>query len=163
MTRELLIECNNYAGITSQERCNMIQEYVKQHIEPHCQLKYVQMIETQVVQNLIQPTIIVIYEEGDHQLLINTIDKILLDIGVTAIKAVVTKITTRALETALAGSGLGLLAGGSTRNGRAALATTVLGAILGGIIGSAIEKRILELVTTKESGNWIIHPIAQRG
>jgi len=161
MTKELLIECNNYAGITSEERCKMIQQYVTQSIQSHCQLKYVQMIEAQVVPNLIQPTIIVIYEEGEHQLLINTIDRILLDIGVTAIKAVVTKIATKALETALAGGGLGLLAGGSSKNAKAALATTVLGALLGGIIGSAIEKRVLELVTTKESGNWIIHPIVQ--
>ncbi|MDC8451303.1 MAG: complement resistance protein TraT [Candidatus Nitrosotalea sp.] len=119
------------------------------------------MTEIEILPNLIQPTLTIKYENGDHAALVETLDKILLDVGITAIKAVVNKIVTRAVEGVLAGSGVGLVAGASSKNARAALGATLVGALLGGIIGNIIENRILELVSTKERGMWNHQPYVQ--
>lgn len=162
MTHELVIECNNYSGIVSQDRCNLLEEYVRQNMKNICTMKNVKMTEIEILPNLIQPTLIIKYDNGDHAALVETIDKILFDIGVTAIKAVVNKIVTRAVEGALAGGGVGLVAGTSSKNAKAALGATLVGALLGGIIGNIIENRILELVSTKEHGKWSHQPYLQR-
>lgn len=162
MTHELVIECNNYSGMVSQDRCNLLSEYVKQNMKNICKIKDVQMREIEILPNLIQPTLVIKYDNGDHTALVETIDKILFDVGVTAIKAVVNEIVTRAVEGALAGGGVGLVAGASSKNTKAALGATLVGALLGGIIGNIIENRILELVSTKERGKWSHQAYLQR-
>lgn len=159
MTKEIVMECNNYSGVPSDERCRTVKEYVTEEIRSKCTLHNVIAKETQIQDNLIQPTLIVRYENGNDELLIQELDQILLDIGITAIKAVVSKIASRAAEAALVGGGVGLLAG--SRSGGGALATTLVGVLLGGLIGSGIEKGIIELVAAKESGQWITEEIPQ--
>jgi outer membrane lipoprotein SlyB len=162
MTHELVIECNNYSGAISQDRCNLLAEYVKQNMKNLCKIKDVQMKEIEILPNLIQPTLIIKYDNGDHTALVETVDKILFDVGVTAITAVVNEIVTRAIEGAFAGGGVGLVAGASSKNAKAALGATLVGALLGGIIGNIIENRILELVSTKERGKWSHQPYLQK-
>ncbi|NHI03210.1 hypothetical protein DYY67_1041 [Candidatus Nitrosotalea sp. TS] len=162
MTRELVMECNNYMGPSSIDRCNMIQEYVAQTVRSACNLKTVKMIEVEVMPNLIQPTLVIKYENGEPSQLVEVVDKILFDIGITAIKAVVNEVVTKTIEGALTGGGAGLVAGATSKNAKAALAGTFLGALLGGIIGNFIENRIAELVSTKEHGGWIHQPILQQ-
>ncbi|MGH2613225.1 MAG: glycine zipper 2TM domain-containing protein [Rhabdochlamydiaceae bacterium] len=162
MTHELVIECNNYSGIASRDRCNLIEEYIRQNMKNLCRIKSVKMTEIEVLPNLIQPTLVIRYDNGDHGALVETLDKILLEIGITAIKAVVNEIVTRAVEGALTGGGTGLVAGASSKNAKAALGATLVGALLGGIIGNSIENRILELVSTKEHGRWNHQPYLQK-
>ncbi len=159
MKKEIIMECNNYTGIPSDERCRTVEEYVTKGIKSKCTLDNVIAKETQIQDNLIQPTLIVRYKNGNDKLLIQELDQILMDIGIIAIKAVVTKIASRSVEAAMAGGGAGLLAG--SRSGSGALATTLLGALLGGIIGSTITRGIIELVATKESGQWITEEVSQ--
>lgn len=161
MTHELVMECNNYSGVVSQDRCNLLKEYVQKNMKHICTIRDVKMTEIEVLSNLIQPTLTIKYDNGDHAALVETLDKILFDVGITAIKAVVNNIVTRAVEGALAGGGVGLVAGTSSKNAKAALGATLVGALLGGIIGNIIENRILELVSTKEHGRWNHQPYLQ--
>lgn len=157
--KEIMIECNNYVGVMSDERCRTVEEFVKEKIKDHCELKNVMMKETQIQDNLIQPTLTIRYNIGETQPLIELIDQSLIEIGVTAIKIVVSKIVSRAVEGALAGGGVGLVAG----KGSNPTATTLIGALVGGLIGSAIEKRVIEYVATKNSGNWLFEEIKVSG
>ena len=111
MKKEIIMECNNYTGIPSDERCRTVEEYVTKGIKSKCTLDNVIAKETQIQDNLIQPTLIVRYKNGNDKLLIQELDQILMDIGIIAIKAVVTKIASRSVEAAMAGGGAGLLAG----------------------------------------------------
>ncbi|PJC50527.1 MAG: hypothetical protein CO032_04325 [Nitrosopumilales archaeon CG_4_9_14_0_2_um_filter_34_16] len=157
--KEMMIECNNYFGEMSEDRCRTVEEYIKEKIKDHCELNKVAMKEIQIQDNLIQPTLTIRYNTGETQSLIELIDEALIEIGVAAIKIVVSKIVSRAVEGALAGGGTGLVAGKSTNP----VATTLIGALIGGLVGSAIEKRITEYVATKNSGNWIFEKIKVSG
>lgn len=153
--KEIMIECNNYVGTMSEERCRTVEEFIKEKMKNQCELKKVIMKETQIQDNLIQPTLTIRYSTGETQPLIELIDQSLIEIGITAIKIVVSEIVSRAVEGALAGGGTGLIAG---RNNNP-VATTLIGALVGGLIGSAIEKRIIEYVATKNSGAWLVEEI----
>ena len=157
MKKDIVIECNNYSGIASEERCRTIEEYVTKKISSECNVLRIKMNETQIQDNLIQPTLVIRFENGNNELLIGQLDQALLEIGVTAINAIISKIVSRAVEAALVGGGIGLLAGSRSDT----LATTVIGALIGGLIGSSIEKGIIELVATKEFGKWITGTIPQ--
>ena len=157
--KEIMIECNNYFGAMSEERCRSVEEYVKEKIKSHCELKDVVMKETQIQDNLIQPTLTIRYNTGEAQPLIELVDQSLIEIGVTAIKIVVSKIASRAVEGALAGGGVGLIAGKKSNP----VAITLIGALIGGLIGNSIEKRTIEYVATKDSGNWLIKEIKATG
>lgn len=157
--KEIMIECNNYFGDMSEERCRTVEEFVKEKIKDQCELKEVSMKETQIQDNLIQPTLSIRYETGETQSIIELVDQSLIEIGITAIKLVVSRITSRAVEGALVGGGTGLVAG---RNNNP-VAITLIGALVGGLVGSAIEKRIIEYVATKNSGNWLIEEIKVGG
>ncbi len=164
MTHELIVECNNYSGIPSDERCRTVEDYVREGLTGQCTLQNVKMQERQIQENLIQPTLTIRYnEDGNGGLLIENLDSILVDIGISAIKAVVSEITSRGVEGALLGGGAGLLAGGASENNDDSLATTVIGALIGGLLGKSIEKRILKLVAQKKSGQWITEEIPQLG
>lgn len=162
MTHELVLECNNYSGTVSQDRCKMISKYVRENMQQICNVVNIEMREIEILPNLIQPTLVIKYNDGDHVALVEALDKILFDIGVTAIKAVVNEVITKAVEGIIAGGGVGLVAGASSKNAKAALGATLIGALLGGIIGNVLENRILELVSTKEHGRWNHQPILQR-
>jgi len=157
--KEIMIECNNYVGTMSEDRCRTVEEFVNEKMKDQCELRKVLMKETQIQDNLIQPTLSIRYETGETQSLIQLIDQSLIEIGITAIKIIVSKIASRAVEGALAGGGTGLIAG---RNSNP-VATTLIGALVGGLVGSAIEKRIIEYVATKESGNWLFEEIRVSG
>lgn len=154
MTHELLIECNNYCGSPSPERCAAIEKYLKQKIDRKCANSSVKMAEIEVTSNLINPQIVIRYANPDHAYVMNHVDNLLLEVGLCAAKAVVSKIVSHAVEGALAGGATGAVLGSSSRKGNNALAAMFVGALLGGLAGSLAEKGILELVATKESGTW---------
>ena len=101
--KEIMIECNNYFGEPSEQRCRLVEKLVEEEIKDDCKLKDIVMKEVQVQDSLIQPIITIRYDAGETQLLTELIDRSLIEIGVTAIKMVVSKIASRAVEGALAG------------------------------------------------------------
>ena len=155
MKKELVIRCNNYAGIPSEERCRTLEDYVIAHLESSYTVNDVKMYETQIEKNLIYPELVIRYDSvNDDFPIIEKLDQILLEIGVSAIKAIVSKIVSRAVEGALGGGLLGLVTGGTTRNSNAALITTLIGGLIGGVIGNSIERQLPLLVAWKEQGKW---------
>ena len=91
--------------------------------------------------------------------IIELVDQSLIEIGITAIKVVVSRIASSAAEGALAGGGVGLVAG----KGSSQAATTLIGALVGGLIGDTVKKRVVEYVATKSSGDWIAEKIKTSG
>ena len=79
--------------------------------------------------------------------------------GITAIKMVVSRIASSAAEGALAGGGVGLVAG----KDNSPAATTLIGALVGGLIGGMVKKRVVEYVATKSSGDWVAEKIKTPG
>ena len=155
MKKELVIRCNNYAGVPSEERCHTLEDYVSAYLKSLCTVKNVKMHEAQIEENLIYPELVIRYDSvNDDFPIIEKLDQILLEIGVSAIKAIVSKIVSRAVEGALGGGLLCLIAGGSSRDSNAALVTTIIGGLIGGIIGDSIEKQLPLLVAWKEHGRW---------
>lgn len=155
MKKQLVIHCNNYAGLPSEERCHTLQNYVKAHLKSLCTVKDVKLHETQIAKDLIYPELVIQYDSvNDDFPIIEKLDQILLEIGISAIKAIVSKIVSRAVEGALGGGLLGLIAGGSSRNSNAALAATIICGLIGGVIGNSIEKQLPLLVAWKEHGRW---------
>lgn len=155
MKKELVIRCNNYTGVPSEERCRTLEDYVIAHLKSSYTIKDVKMHETRIEENLIYPELVILYDSvNDDFPIIEKLDQILLEIGVSAIKAIVSKIVSRAVEGALGGGLLGLTTGGTTRNTNAALIVTIIGGLIGGIIGNSIKKQIPLLVAWKEQGKW---------
>ncbi len=150
-----MIRCNNYAGIPSEERCRTLENYVKAYLKSSCTVKNVKLHETQIEKNLIYPELVIQYDSvNDDFPIIEKLDQILLEVGISAIKAIVSKIVSRAVEGALGGGLLGLIAGGSSRNSNAALVATIIRGLIGGVIGDSIEKQLPLLVAWKEDGRW---------
>lgn len=157
--KELLIECNNYFGDISEERCRLVESFVAEKIKNHCKLNSITMREITIQDNLIQPTLSIRYAVGKTPPIIELVDQSLIEIGITAIKMVVSRIASRAAEGALAGGGVGLVAG----KGSSPAATTLIGALMGGLIGGMVEKRVVEYVATKSSGDWVAEKIKTPG
>ena len=157
--KEIMIECNNYFGEPSEERCRLVEKLVEEEIKDDCKLKDIVMKEIQVQDSLIQPIITIRYNAGETQLLTELIDRSLIEIGITAIKMVVSKIASRAVEGALAGGVGGGGTGLATGKNDNAVAITLIGALVGVVIGSAIEKRVPEYAATKSSGRWLSEKI----
>ncbi len=155
MKKELVIHCNNYAGLPSEERCRTLQDYVKAHLKLLCTVKDVKLHETQIAKDLIHPELVIQYDSvNDDFPIIEKLDQILLEIGISAIKAIVSKIVSRAVEGALGGGLAGLVAGGSSKNSNAALVGIIIGGLIGGVIGNSIKKQRPLLVAWKENGRW---------
>ena len=161
--REIMIECNNYFGEPSEERCRLVEKLVEEEIKNDCKLKDIVMKEIQVQDSLIQPVITIRCDAGEIQTLTELIDRSLIGIGVTAIKMVVLKMASRAAEGALAGGGGGGGTGLAAGKNDNAVTITLIGALVGGLIGSAIEKRVPEYVATKSSGRWLSEKINMSG
>lgn len=151
LSHKLIVECNNYYGTPSEERCTTIADYVKQQLGNNC---VVNMQEQELAENLIKPQIIVKYEDGEHEILIRKLDSIMLQIGLTAIKAIIGRVVTHAVEGAVAGGLAGLGLGSSSKKGEVTLVSALLLALLGGVVGNLIENLEVELVASKQSGAW---------
>ncbi|MGH9992215.1 MAG: glycine zipper 2TM domain-containing protein [Nitrososphaera sp.] len=154
MTHELIIECNNYYGSPSAERCAAIEKFLMQRIDQRCGVRNVKMAEIEVAPNLVNPQIVIRYTNPQHGHLIDSVDKLLLEIGLRAVKAVITKIVSHAVGGAVVGGAAGAVLGSSSKKGKNAMAAMVIGALLGGLAGSLAEKGIIELVASKETGIW---------
>ena len=162
MKKELVIRCNNYAGVPSEERCRTLEGYAKAGLESLCTIKNIELHETQMAENLIYPELVIQYDGVDDDFfIIEKLDQILLEVGISAIKAIVSKIVSRAVEGALGGGLLGLIAGGSSRNSNAALVATIIGGLIGGVIGDRIEKQLPLLVAWKKDGRWNIKKVPE--
>ena len=162
MKKELVICCNNYTGVPSEERCRTLEDYVIAHLKSSYTVKNVKMQETQIEENLINPELVIQYDSvNDDFPIIEKLDQILLEIGVSAIKAIVSEIVSRAVEGALSGGLLGLVAGGTSRNSNAALVATIIGGLIGGVIGNSIKKQLPLLVAWKEQGEWVTKKVPE--
>lgn len=135
-------------------------------IEGECSIESVTMRELCVGANdVIQPTVEVVYLKGDYQKMIPGIDEALLGIGLVATKALVSTVVSHVAGAMIAGAGVGGLAGGTagrrSRGGGTAtaaglIAGTLIGTAVGALAGKAAEKRTLGSIATKESGRWHI-------
>ncbi len=162
MKKKLVIRCNNYAGVPSEERCHTLEDYVNAYLKSLCTVKDVKMHETQIEENLIYPELVIRYDSvNDDFPIIEKLDQILLEIGISAIKAIVSKIVSRAVEGALSGGLIGLATGGAARNSNAAVAATIIGGLIGGVIGNSLEKQLPLLVAWKEQGRWITKKVPE--
>lgn len=162
--RSVVFECNGYRGVASYERCKAVEEHVMACIESECRIESVTMRELCVGGDVVQPTIEVMYSKGDYRKLISRVDKALLEIGLVAAKALVSTVVSHVASVAAAGAGVGGLAGsvaGSRSRSELGtavglLAGTLVGAAIGALAGKATEKRRLEFIGTKQSGEWHI-------
>ena len=162
MKKELVIRCNNYAGVPSEERCRTLEGYAKAGLESLCTVKNIELHETQVAENLIYPELVIQYDSIDDDfLIIEKLDQILLEVGISAINAIVSEIVSRAVEGALGGGLLGLIAGGSSRDSTTVLVTTIIGGLIGGVIGDSIKNQRPLLAAWKEVGEWKIKKVPE--
>src|ERR671910_3624888 len=81
------------------------------------------------------------------------LDKTLLEIGLYAIKALVVRIATRAVEGIIVGGSLDALF--EIKKEQKYL-SILIGALIGGAVGNLIEKGTLELVANKAPSGWTI-------
>lgn len=151
MTYQVVLECNTYCGTSSETRCRAIQEYLKHKL---VNIDSVQMIENEVLQNLIRPQIFIRCNEENHpDVLLRTLDEKLLEIGLYAIKALVIRIVTHAIEGIAVGGSLGALLGSKKQQKTLAV---LISALIGGAVGDMIKTGTLELVANKAHSGWII-------
>lgn len=164
MTRmhSILFECSCYRGKASRERCKAVEEHVMGRVEGACGLESAAMRELDMGGGIVQPTVELVYSTGSYRRLIPIVDEALREIGVVAVKALVSHVVSHTVEGAIAGAGAGLLAGGATtrgtRGGRTAavLASTAIGAALGAIGGKLAKERSLAYIATRHAGGWTI-------
>lgn len=121
----ILFECNAYRGEASHERCKAVEEHVAGCVGPACRIDSTTMRENDMGGGVVQPTLEIVYTRGDYKELIPKVDKALLDIGVVAFKALVSRVASYAAEAAIAGVGAGALAGGAAAGGRSTTTSAV--------------------------------------
>lgn len=162
----IVLKCHGYSGVASHERCRAVEEHVTGVVEGKCHIEYVTMRELCVAGDSIQPTIEVVYSEGDHKELIPKIDDALSEIGLVAAKVLVSTVASHVVSAMIAGAGVGglacsSLAGSASKGSRletaaAALAGTLVGAAAGALVGKAAKKKKRVFIGTKNSGKWYI-------
>jgi hypothetical protein len=150
---QLVVECIIYYGSPSPERI----DFVKRHLKELLGNVEVQMFESEISPNLILPQILIYYNADENpKSFIRKVDSILARIGLTTIRAVVLKVTTRAAEGAVIG---GIAGGLSTSKKKDVLLYGMIGSLFGTAIGSLIKKGTPLLAAVKESGEWSFHKI----
>jgi len=162
MAYQLIIEGNNYYGSLSEERCAAIETYLTRKLRVDNIANNIKMKEYEISPNLVKPLIIVRYNHSRHNKLLNEIDGLLIQIGIVSVSAVVSKIVTHAPEGAILGGLAGSMSttGSSSKDQGKSLLSMVVFVLLGGALGSLIEKEgLLQFVATKESGKWIYHEV----
>lgn len=153
--RSILFECCCYRGRASNERCRAVEEHVMGRVEDACRLESAAMREIGVGGGIVQPTVELVYSTGSYRRLVPLVDEALREIGIVAVKALVSRVAPRAAGGAIARAGAGRQAGGG-QTAAAVLAGTVLGAALGAIGGRLARERSLDYVATKHAGGWAI-------
>lgn len=167
----ILFECNAYRGEASHERCRAVEEHVAGCVGPACRIDSTTMKENDMGGGVVQPALEIVYTKGDYREIINEVDKALLDIGVVAFKALVSRVASYAAEAVIAGVGAGALAGGAAAGGskrddkRSALAE-IAGMLVGAAAGFAVEKmtekKVPYRIAVKRSGEWHIKNIPKQ-
>lgn len=161
--RSILFECSCYRGKASHERCRAVEEHVMGCVEDACGLESATMRELDMGDGIVQPTVELVYSKGNYRRLVPMADEALREIGIVAVKALVSSVASHAAEGVIAGAGAGWLAGSAAargssggRTGAAVLAGTVIGAALGAIGGSLAKERSLNHVATRHAGGWAV-------
>lgn len=165
--RSILFECNCYSGDASNERCRAVEEHVMECVGDVCGLESVTMRELDMGGSVFRPTIEMVYSKGNYHSLIPKVDEALREIGIVAVKALVSSVVSHAVEGVVAGAGAGWLAGsvaargarGSGGKAVAVLASMVIGAALGAAGGKMATERVLDFVATRHAGGWTIKKI----
>lgn len=162
--RSILLECNCYRSRPSYERCKAVEEHVMRRVGAACRLESAVMREIDMGDSTVQATFGLVYAGGDCREITPQIDRALLDVGIVALRALVSGVDPQAAEAVVAGAaatdGTGAPArgGGALRGGRrgafAVLAGTMVGAAVGAAAGAIVENRIPHHVAVKRLGRW---------
>jgi hypothetical protein len=151
MNYRAIIECSSYYGTPLQERIDSVKKYLKKRLGN----VQVQMFESEISPNIVLPQILIDFDENPESFIMK-IDSILANIRLTAIRAVVSKITTRRTEGAIAG---GATAGLVTSEEKNNLLYVLIGTLFGSVIGNLLKDEDPVLAAFKESGNWLFQKI----
>ena len=163
--RSVLLECSCYSGRASHERRKAVEECAMERVTGACRVESATMREVDMGDGVVQPSVELVYSKGNYRRLIPMVDGALREIGIVAVKALVSTVAPRAVEGVVAGAGAGWLASGaaargsrgdSGRTAAAMLAGTVIGAALGAIGGRMAKERSLRFVATRHAGGWAV-------
>jgi hypothetical protein len=153
LSYQLAIECINYYGSPSPERIDFVKRHLKESLR---NIDNIRMFESEISQNLIMPQILIYYNDENPESFIRNVDSVLAGIGLTAIRAVVLKVTTRTAEGAIVGGTAGSLAASKEKD---VLLYGMIGILFGTAIGGLIKKGTPLLAAIKESGKWSFYRI----
>lgn len=169
--RSILLECSCYSAMASHERRKAVEECVMESVSGACRVESATMREVDMGDGVVQPSVELVYSGGNYRRLIPMVDGALREIGIVAVKALVSTVEPRAAEGVIAGAGAGWLAGGAAASGSyggsgrtaaaAMLAGTVIGAALGAIGGKTSRERSLMFVATRHAGGWAVKRFPQ--
>ena len=165
--RSVLLECSCYSGRASHERRKAVEECAMERVTGACRVESATMREVDMGDGVVQPSVERVYSGGNYRRLIPMVDGALREIGIMAVKALVSAVEPLAAEGVIAGAGAGWLAGGAAAaggsrggSGRSAaaamLAGTVIGAALGAIGGKTSRERSPMFVATRHAGGWAV-------
>lgn len=152
MTHVMKIECRSCYASRSRERCSSTTTHILYRL-PDCQVHIEEIYDPTAA--LYFPRLTVEYEQQDPLDLLTKVDSVLIDLGLDAIKAVVAKVLSHAVEGALAGGAIGAGTGASKKKARDTVAGAAIGAIAGALVGSLVKKLIVELILMKVDGHWV--------
>lgn len=153
MSYQMVIECTTYYGIPSHERITFVEKYLRKTLG---NINKVRVFESEISHNLIIPQILIYYNDENPTSFIQKVDLVLAGIELTAIRAVVSKVTTRTAEGAILGGAGGGLAASKKKD---TLTYILIGTLFGGAIGSLLKDGVPVLAAIKKSGNWFFQKI----
>ena len=171
--RSILLECNCYRSGPSYERRKAVEEHVMRHVGAACRLESAVMREIDMGDSTVQATFELVYAGGDCREIIPRIDRALLDVGIVALRALVSGVDPQAAEAVVAGAaatdGTGAPARGGGAGARsvgrrgafAVLAGTLVGAAVGAAAGAIVENRIPHHVAVKRLGRWHVKRLSR--
>ena len=100
----ILVECNCYRSRPSYERCKAVEEHVMRYVGVACRLESAVMREIDMGDSTVQATFELVYAGGDCREIIPRIDRALLDVGIVALRALVSGVDPQAAEAVVAGA-----------------------------------------------------------
>jgi len=153
LSYQLVVECINYYGNPSPERIDFVEKHLKESLG---NIDKVRVFELEISQNLIMPQILICYNDENSKSLIRKVDSVLTRIGLTTIRAIVLKVTTRAAEGAILGGVAGSMAASKKKD---ILLYGMIGILFGTAVGGLLNQGTPLLAAVKESGKWLLHRI----
>jgi hypothetical protein len=153
MNYRVIIECSNYYGTPLRERIEFVEKYLKETLGN----VQVRMFESEISPNLILPQVLIDFDDGNPESFIRKIDSILASITLTAIRAVVSKVTTHGAEGAIVGGVTGAAAAVAS-NKKDTLPYLLIGTLFGSAVGNFLKDED-PVLAAFESGDWLFQKI----